>query len=92
MNRAEDSRPKLEMPTVLRQDGFDVMIYVDDHPPAHVHVFKAGGQLIMNLGDENTPPSIRRVKGMAKREARKAVVVVEDNQEALLGSWREIHG
>ena len=80
------------MPTVLRQDGFDVMIYVDDHPPAHVHVFKAGGQLIMNLGDKDTPPSIREVKGMAKAEARGAVMIVEDNQEMLLIRWREIHG
>lgn len=80
------------MPTALRQDGFDVMIYVDDHPPAHAHVFKAGGQLIMNLGDEDTPPSIREVKGMTKGEARRAVVIVEDNQGTLLRKWREIHG
>ena len=31
----------LSMPTVLRRDGFDVMIYTHDHAPAHVHVWKA---------------------------------------------------
>jgi Domain of unknown function (DUF4160) len=41
------------MPTGLRQDGFDVMIYTDDHPPAHVHVFKAGEEIIIDLGDES---------------------------------------
>jgi hypothetical protein len=32
------------MPTVLRKDGFEFMIYTDDHEPAHVHVFKGEGK------------------------------------------------
>jgi hypothetical protein len=80
------------MPTVLRQDGFDVMIYTDDHPPAHVHVRKAGGEVVINLGDDETPPSIREVHGMKKQDTRKAVIIVEDNQVYLLSMWGEIHG
>jgi hypothetical protein len=30
------------MPTVLRDEGFEVRIYTSDHPPPHVHVAKAG--------------------------------------------------
>ena len=30
------------MPTVHREEGFEVRIYTSDHPPAHVHVAKAG--------------------------------------------------
>jgi hypothetical protein len=37
------------MPTVLREDGFEVRIYTFDHPPAHVHVAKAGAVVRIEL-------------------------------------------
>jgi len=37
------------MPTVLREDGFEVRIYTFDHPPAHVHVAKAGAIVRIEL-------------------------------------------
>ncbi len=40
------------MATVLRKDGFSVRIYTNDHLPSQVHVFKAGGEAKINLGDE----------------------------------------
>ena len=79
------------MPTVLRQDGFDVMIYTDDHPPAHVHVFRAGEEVVINLGDEVTKPEIREDKGMSNRGMRHALRIVAENQLFLLGEWRRIH-
>ena len=54
------------MPVVLRQDGFNFMIYVDDHEPMHTHVKKAGKELIINLGDAETAPHIRQNKGMTR--------------------------
>jgi serine phosphatase RsbU (regulator of sigma subunit) len=30
------------MPTIIRERGFEVMIYPNDHRPPHVHVWKAG--------------------------------------------------
>lgn len=39
------------MPTVLCQAGFDFMVYTHDHRPAHVHIWKGGNELIVNLGD-----------------------------------------
>ena len=44
------------MPTVLRERGFDIMIYLNDHPPPHVHVFRAEGEVVINLGEGETPP------------------------------------
>lgn len=80
------------MPTVLRKDGFEVMTYTDDHAPPHVHVWKAGELLQMNLGGEDDAPSIRENVSMKRQEARKGVRLVEDNQVLLLEKWREIHG
>lgn len=80
------------MPTMLRQDGFQFRIYTDDHEPMHVHVFKAGEELIINLGDERTPVSVRENLGMSRKDERKALVIAGDNQEYLIERWREIHG
>ena len=80
------------MPTLLTQDGFDVMIYTRDHPPAHVHVWKAGGEAVIDLGGDAAAPSVRDFKKMRKESVRKAVRMVEENQAFLLIQWREIHG
>jgi hypothetical protein len=53
------------VPAVLRKDGFNFMIYVDDHEPMHAHVKKAGKEVIINLGDETTKPYERENKGMS---------------------------
>jgi hypothetical protein len=37
------------MPTVLRIGGLRVLIYPNDHPPAHVHVLGAGWLVVINL-------------------------------------------
>jgi hypothetical protein len=43
------------MPQVLEQNGFRVMIYPDDHRPAHVHVYKSG-LIVIRLNNRRTPP------------------------------------
>lgn len=76
------------MPTVLRKDGFAVMIYTQDHIPAHVHIWSAGGEILINI----ISFEIIKVEGMSRRDSAKAVEIVEANQEYLLGRWHEIHG
>ena len=56
------------MATILRSNGFDFRIYTNDHPPAHVHVIKGGGEAVIELGDENSPPSLRQIYGMRDRD------------------------
>ncbi|MGG6266137.1 DUF4160 domain-containing protein [Leptolyngbya sp. AN03gr2] len=46
------------MPTLLRQDGFEIRMYFDDHDPPHVHVFKAEGQAKIALGNSEVVPSL----------------------------------
>ena len=39
------------MPLEIEQEGFKVMIYTrDEHEPPHVHVWKGGGEAVINLG------------------------------------------
>lgn len=76
------------MPTVLREDGFAVMIYTQDHIPAHVHIWRAGSEIIINI----VSFEIIKVEGMGRRGSAKAVEIIEANQEYLLERWHEIHG
>jgi len=69
------------MPTILRQDGFAVMIFTNDHSPAHAHVFKAGAEAVMNLN----PVAIRENYRMSKGNVRKAIAIVTADQEFALG-------
>ena len=76
------------MPTLLRQQGFNVSIRTNDHNPAHVHVSRAGKAVKIDL----EPLSVSRVEGMPLSDVVAAVGIVEDNLELLLAAWRRIHG
>lgn len=76
------------MVTVLREGGLSVVIYTDDHEPAHVHVRGSGEAKVSLL------PEIRLewTRGMSRTAARKAVRIVAENRLFLLRRWNEIHG
>lgn len=68
-----------------------VVIYLDDHPPAHVHVFGDGEAKIELLGlDEE--PRVVWTKGMNRAEARRALAIVRARRDDLLLRWNELHG
>ena len=37
------------VPMVMRFDGLRVVVYPNDHRPAHVHVIGRGGEAVFNL-------------------------------------------
>jgi hypothetical protein len=80
------------MPTVFRQEGFAIDVYTFDHEPAHVHIWKAGKEIVIDLGESAEAPSIRENNGMKKNEVRKAYSLVEKNLVYLRQRWREFHG
>ena len=74
------------MPKIFERDGFRVFIYPNDHSPAHVHIWKAEGQVIIELD----PIRIRRFEAMRRKNVSKAVEIVEENQVVFLEKWSEI--
>lgn len=76
------------MPTILRQDGFEFRIWTNDHEPPHVHVFKAGGQVKIEI----VTAQAMAVWNMGARDVRSAELMVVANQELLFQAWRKIHG
>jgi hypothetical protein len=80
------------MPTILRRDGFRFVIWLNDHLPPHVHIFKAGNELIVNLGIGGQLPVVRLNHGMSRSEENNALLVTALNNIAFLEHWEEIHG
>ena len=78
------------MSTVLRYRGFRVMIHLPtrEHGPAHVHVWKAGTQVVIGLD----PVTTRRAERMRAADVAAAVELIEDNLDYLLEEWRKRHG
>ena len=79
------------MVTAHRAHGLRVVIFVDDHEPAHVHVF-GDGQAKINLVGPDGIPELVWVDGMKDNDVRRAMRIVREQQEPLLAQWREIHG
>ena len=79
------------MVTVLRAQGLRVVIYVNDHDPAHVHVF-GDGEAKINLIGAGGSPALLWADGMSRGDVRRALRIVTDEQTALLARWEEIHG
>lgn len=79
------------MPTILRRNGFAFRVYPNDHRPAHVHVIKGDGEVVIELGGERTPPSIREVYGMRDRDVVSAFGMAVEFKTELLAAWKKIH-
>ncbi len=79
------------MVTVLRAHGLRVVIYANDHRPAHVHVFGDGEAKIDLLGADGTPDLVW-ADGMTRGEVRRAVRLVAEQRAFLLSRWEDIHG
>jgi hypothetical protein len=80
------------MPVIHREDAFSVIIFPNDHPPPHVHVFRDGVVVIVTLGNDETPPAVWKVRKMRPPDIVRALRIVGRNQAEFLNRWSEIHG
>jgi len=80
------------MPTVLRLDGLRVVIYPNDHRPAHVHVVGRDAECVFDLRCPDGPPLIRQNFQFSRARltwiAREIGVVLGH----LCEEWRLRHG
>ncbi len=79
------------MVTVFRRDGLRVIIFVNDHLPAHVHVVGDGNAKINLLGHDGAP-ELLWADGMTHGAVRQAMRIVIEQQAFLLTRWEDIHG
>lgn len=78
------------MITLLRAQGLRVIIFTDDHEPAHVHVFGDGHAKVDLIGDDGLPRLVW-CRGMKQAEVKKALKIVTEHRTMLLAQWKEIH-
>ena len=75
------------MPTVVSEDGYNLKIYPNDHPPAHTHVQKAENEARVRLDTLEIMSS----EGFNSRELGVVVELVKKHQAALLAVWDSYH-
>lgn len=82
------------MPTVKREEGFAIKVLTSpEHNPPHVHVYKAGGECRIKLGDGIRPAELWDVlPGMSERDARRAEELVNKYLADCLVIWRRYNG
>jgi hypothetical protein len=78
------------MVTVLRADGLRVVI-INDHLPAHVHVF-GNGEAKINLVGTHGAPDLVWADKMTRSEVRRSIRVVAEQRSFLMQRWEDIHG
>ena len=80
------------MPTVLRDGRLRIMIYGNDHRPAHVHVWGPDGEAVFILNCWQGPAELRENYGLRARELDKAERIINKNTSELCEAWERIHG
>ena len=76
------------MPTLIREQGFEVRIYTLDHPPPHVHVAKAGAIVKIDLSMHH---AIEIVGAISDRDVKRAERLVAQNAQFLKLEWEKLH-
>ncbi len=79
------------MVTVLRSSGLRIVIFLNDHRPAHVHVF-GDGEAKINLLGAGGSPDLVAAENMNAGEVRRAMRLVSEHHVFLLRCWSDIHG
>jgi hypothetical protein len=80
------------MPTILRLDGLRVVIYPNDHRPAHVHVVGADVEAVFNLRCPDRPPGLRESYGLSLAQVNRLRAALSERLAFLCREWERIHG
>ena len=80
------------MPTIMRIEGLRVVIWPNDHRPAHVHVRGTDGEAVFNLHCPGGPPTLRESFGFRVADLNGIENVLATAILELCEEWRKIHG
>jgi hypothetical protein len=80
------------MPTVLRLGGLRVVIYPNDHRPAHVHVIGQGHEAVFKLDCPAGSPVLRENAGFPEHKIQSIRAELREHLATLCMAWEEIHG
>jgi hypothetical protein len=72
------------MPTVLVANDIRIVIYLNDHAPAHVHATRDDGEARIDIA--NDPVLLLLAHGLSRADVRRALRIVAENRAHLLQS------
>ena len=75
------------MVTVFREAGMQFVIYLNDHEPAHVHVY-GDGEVRIDI----VSLRVLSARSMSKRDVARALTVTAANRAYFMERWTNIHG
>ncbi len=75
----------------IRIDGLRIVIYPNDHRPAHVHAIGAGCEAVFNLLCPNGPPELRENYGFAPGRLSRIGTALMTQLRVLCAEWSRIH-
>lgn len=79
------------MPKVLEIAGWRVVIYPNDHRPAHVHIIGGGNEAVFRLNCPPGPVELRENYGFSRRELGIIEKRLSSSLAMLCNTWRRIH-
>lgn len=79
------------MSTVARIGALRVVVYPNDHRPAHVHVIGGGCEAVFNLNCPNGPPELRENFGFSLTQVGKIKSALADDLKRFCTEWSKIH-
>ena len=80
------------MPTIDRIDAARVVIYLNDHRPAHVHVVQGERSAVLILHCPNGPLELRENIGFSRTEMRHILEGSMSRLALFCGEWERHHG
>ena len=80
------------MPTVMRIGALRVVVYPNDHRPAHVHVIGQDHEAVFALNCMLGPVTLRENYGFSTRDLMRIQAALGENLTALCRAWENIHG
>jgi hypothetical protein len=80
------------MPKIDVIDGLRVVVYPNDHRPAHVHVIGNGCEAVFKLNCPDGPPGLRENYGFSPGDLAKIKTALRARTTHLCAAWSNIHG
>lgn len=80
------------MPAILRLNGLRVVIYPNDHRPAHVHVVGPTGEAVFTLNCPAGPIELRDNYGFARSDVNRIADGLTNALAKLCNEWSKLHG
>jgi hypothetical protein len=80
------------MVTVARIGGLRVVIYPNDHRPAHVHVIGKDYEAVFKLNCPEGPPELRENYNFSASEVSKIKASLTERIMRSCAEWSRIHG